>query len=384
VGRTANQLIWSVWEPVIFALFLIAGSVWCTICPLSTAGRWAQRLGTLGRPPPGWLKRHGVWLAVVGFFAIVWAERAFDMAVAPAASALLLTALLGASVVLCLIYAREVWCRYVCPLGALAKALAPAAPLELGARPGLCTSSCTTHDCFKGAPPIPGCTVFHHPLDAAESHQCKLCLDCLKSCPHGSTGLFLRPPLSGVWRLGAAGAALAPFAVAVFLLAPVFLAARNDPGLDRPLPLLAAGAGAIGAAALLWWALPRLLGAARGRRPEAAADAAVPARVAFGLLVLGWGPLMAYQVANVSGLEHLTLSGAPGSVWARVLPESGVSGTLIAQLAMVSCAVAAAAVILIGVLAASRRQARGVPAVGWCAVAAIVVVYTAATLFVLL
>ncbi len=39
LGRFANGFIWSVWEPLVFALFLLVGSVWCTVCPLSTAGQ---------------------------------------------------------------------------------------------------------------------------------------------------------------------------------------------------------------------------------------------------------------------------------------------------------------------------------------------------------
>ncbi len=375
VGRAANGFIWTVWEPVIFALFLLAGSLWCTVCPLSTVGRWAQKLGTLGRPPPGWLKRNGVWLAIVGFFLIVWTERVFHMASVPPASAVLLLTLVAASVVCCLVFSREVWCRYVCPLGALASGLAPAAPLELGARPGLCTSSCSTHNCFKGALPIPGCTVFHHPLNVGESHQCKLCFDCLKSCPHGSTGLFLRLPLTGVERLSSASSGLAPFAVAIFLLAPVFLVARSVPGLDAPGPLLAVGSAAILTAGLLWRALLHLLGA--GRR-SAASD--VPVRVAFGLLVLAWGPLMAYQIANVKALGGLTLNAAADSFWAWLLPTAGLDLMRLAQVAVVVLAAMAASVVLGRIYLASQEQTGDRPTIAWVVLVAAVALYVVGAL----
>ena len=84
-----------------------------------------------------------------------------------------------------------------------------------------------THSCYKGQNPIPGCTVFHHPLNSAESHHCKLCLDCLKSCPKDSARLYVRPPLVGVWKLGSASGALAPFAVSLWILSLVFLAAET-------------------------------------------------------------------------------------------------------------------------------------------------------------
>ena len=58
-GRIANTAIWSLWEPVVFGLFFVLGPVWCTICPLSTAARFSKRLGSLNRPPPAWLMKHG-------------------------------------------------------------------------------------------------------------------------------------------------------------------------------------------------------------------------------------------------------------------------------------------------------------------------------------
>ncbi len=379
VGSAANAFIWSVWEPVIFALFLLAGSLWCTVCPLSTAGRWAQRLGTLGRPPPGWLKRHGVWLATLGFLVIVWTERVFHMATQPAASAVLLMSLVVASVACCAVFSREVWCRYICPLGALASGLAPAAPLELGARPGLCTSSCSTHNCFKGALPIPGCTVFHHPLNVGESHQCKLCFDCLKSCPHGSTGLFLRLPLTGVGRLNGASSALAPFAIALFALAPVFLVARRSPALDQPATLLIVGLGAILAGGLLWRWLPRILVAGHGRQ-AANADAGAAVRIAFGLLVLAWGPLMAYQIANIEALGELTVNAAAGSLWGRVLPGAGLNLMWVSQVAAIGLAAVAAVIVLVGVFLAARRQFVEQSAFAWAGMAAVVGMYVAGVL----
>jgi CRP-like cAMP-binding protein len=80
-GRFANGFIWSVWEPVVFALFLLGGALWCTVCPLSTAGRLAKRALDLRRPPPSWLGGTfaAASLPVIGFFAILWAEWAFDM-----------------------------------------------------------------------------------------------------------------------------------------------------------------------------------------------------------------------------------------------------------------------------------------------------------------
>ncbi len=331
-GGTANGLIWSCWEPLVFALFLLVGRVWCTICPLSTAGLLAQRLGCLGRPPSAWLKRHGVWFAIAGFLLIVWSERFFHMTSRPLASGLMLLLLIAASVVCCLVYRREVWCRHLCPLGALAGALAPPATLGLVANPRVCASSCTNHACYKGSAEVAGCPVFHHPLYAHQAHLCKLCLDCLRSCPHGSIRLLARPPLQATWRLRDGSGSLAPFSTAVLLLALVLLAARGTGWAAGPLGLTLLSVAAVLSGALLAKALPRLL---LGRHGD---DSTVAWQVAFALLLLGWGPLIADQLENVPFLASLSLTLAPESLLAGYLPLHQVSLCTIAQVAVIGAA----------------------------------------------
>ncbi len=382
-GTMANLFIWGVWEPVVFGLFLLAGSVWCTVCPLSTAGRFGQRLASLRLTPPAWLKRNGVWLATVGFFVIIAFEIVFHMGQNPRASGLLLSGLVLASMAFCAVYSREVWCRYVCPLGALASGLAPAAPLEVSARPGLCSSSCTTHDCYKGSSSGAGCSVFHHPLNTAESHQCKLCFECFKTCPHESTRVLLRPPVVGLWRLSAASAGLAPCAVAVFLLTFVLLATKSYPRLAEPTALAAAGLGAIAVGALLHRFLPHLLLPSSPNDVESQAYPGVAVQVAFALLVLGWGPLMAYQIANIPTIGTLRFLASSGSFWAQFLPAGGLSLEFLIQSLSIVFAAGLTVVALGGIGFLARRRGVGISRVGWVALSLLCVLYVAAALFIL-
>jgi CRP-like cAMP-binding protein len=228
LGRLANGLVWSVWEPVVFALFLLVGSLWCTVCPLSTSGRLARRLYARERPPPDGVLRAGGWLSAAGFVLILWSEKIFGMLTTPVASGLLLLALVAAAVTCSVLWQREVWCRYLCPLGRLGVALAPVAPMAVAARRSICASTCTTHDCYKGSSNEPGCPVFHHPQLVSEGHHCKMCLTCLRSCPHGATGLYLRPRLRSAWRLTGSESYVVPLALTLLLLAPVLVAAHGS------------------------------------------------------------------------------------------------------------------------------------------------------------
>ena len=381
-GRLANGFVWSVWEPVVFALFLLLGSVWCTVCPLSTAGRLTRRLASLERPPPERLKRWSVGLMIAGFFAIIWFEHVFHMITNPAATGAMLLGLILASVVFCMLYTREVWCRHVCPLGALAKSLAPAAPLEIGARPGVCTSSCSSHSCYKGDGEVPGCTVFHHPLNAAESHHCKLCLDCLKSCPNDSAKLFLRPPIAGIWKLGSTSGAIAPFATAVFFLAPVFLAAQTTRRGFSAFELLALGAVACLLGILLSKHLSSLL-IRHSSSPEEPPDTGVGVQVAFSLVILGWGPLMAYQLGNIPALKGLVLESARGAIWemAPIPPPWTVMASMQTLVVLLAATLTVVALSRVRALALDRGLV--LSDAGWVALWVLCVAYLSTTVLLL-
>jgi transcriptional regulator with AAA-type ATPase domain len=294
-GRAANTAIWSLWEPAVFALFFLVGPVWCTVCPLSTAARWTKKLHHSKRPPPDWLIRHGPWLAIVGFALIIWVERVFTSAENPVASGLLLLGLIASSVTLALLFRREVWCRHLCPLGRLATTLAPSSPLQIVAKSRVCASTCTTHACYRGTADIPGCTVFHHPLEGKQAYRCKLCLDCLQSCPHHSANLQLRPPMLALWRLDSSAADLSMFAVTVTLLALGFVASRTFQVLASPLRFTLLCILAIVAGVALHSAVMAL--AATERRMS------IMIRLAMTLMILGWAALMTTQLANIAILN---------------------------------------------------------------------------------
>ncbi len=374
LGRAANGAVWSLWEPVVFGLFLLVGSLWCTVCPLSSTGRFVQRFFTLGRPPPAWLTRAGGWISAAGFVLILWSEEVFDMAHQPAAAAWLLLALVAGAVVSCLIWKREVWCRSLCPLGRLGVALAPVAPVTVAARRSVCVSRCTTHDCYKGNEQEMGCPVFHHPQLVGESHHCKTCMTCLRSCPHGSTGLYLRPRLRSAWHLVSAESYVVPFALTVFLLGPVLIVAQRGGRLAHPLWLTLACIATIAGAAVLSRILPPLVQGRAGR------SSAFYASISCALLVLGWGPLMAYQMDHIPLLHSLSIVAEEGSVWAA-WPGSELSALYLIRIAFVIFAATLSAITLWNARGHTIHSGEPINIYGWTTVVAGCTLYTALSLW---
>jgi transcriptional regulator with AAA-type ATPase domain/polyferredoxin len=352
-GTTANAVTWSLWEPLLLVLFLFVGRVWCTVCPLSTAGRLASRVGSLGRAPGDFIKKYTGWLVIAGFIAIIWSEHAFDMTANPFAAGIFLLSLAAAAVFFSLVYRRETWCRYLCPLGSLGAVYAMPAVLSVRANPDVCATYCTTHECFKGTADLPGCPVFHHPLYARDAHHCKMCGSCLWACPHGSARLYLRLPLQGIWRQADLGSDLIPFALFLFFYSPIMLAAQGSSWTSTLVGLTSGTLLAVLCTLAFLPLLPRLFST------DASSDRALPSRVAFSLLILAWGPAMSYQLNHVETLARIRIHAEGGGLITGFMGGGGVSLQLVLQLAVIFLAGALAAISLGGIRMRLTRQ--GVP-----------------------
>ncbi len=373
-ATVANALTWGFWEPGLFVSFLFLGRIWCTACPLSTAGRLAARLGGAGRSPGAWLKSHGVWFVIAGFLLVIWSEHAFGMTARPQAAGVLLLLLFAAAIASALIWQRETWCRYLCPLGNLGAVCALPAVLSVRSNPSVCAALCTTHECFKGSPAAPGCPVFHHPLYASEAHVCKLCFQCLRVCPHGSARLWLRLPLQSVWAQPDVGGALVPFAVFLVFFAPAMLASQGTSWAATLPGFSATALGALAATAFVSPRLPRLL--AGGGEP----DPALATRVGLALLVLAWGPAMSFQLGHIGALETLRLHAQPQGPLAGFWPDGGVSLRTIVQVAATFLAAACSAICLVGIRWRLRREGGTLARARWRPLALFCAAYVAGAL----
>lgn len=209
---------------------LLAKSFCSHICPVGLLSELLGRLGlkATGRTltPPRWLDLplRGLKFLLLGFF--VWAvwfamdPRAVEAFLASpyarvadakmwlffASPTRLTIAVLGVLVVGS-VFVRDLWCRYLCPYGALVGLLGLAAPLKVTRDPASCTE-CTA--CTRVCParlPV-------HTLQRVRSVECSSCQDCVVACPVKGC-LAVRAPLARRRWLRPAVAVAA--AVAVYL-----------------------------------------------------------------------------------------------------------------------------------------------------------------------
>jgi polyferredoxin len=202
---------------------VVAKSFCSHLCPIGTISEMLGRLGTrlLGRTwrAPGWLDvpLRGLKYLLLAFF--VWATwLAFDLAgvrafldspydrVADVKMLLFFTRASRATIatlgmlVVGSVLVRDLWCRYLCPYGALLGLLGRLAPLKVTRDPDSCTD-CRT--CTKVCP----ARLQVHTMRRVRAAECSSCQDCVVACPVKDCLAVrlprLRPrpaPLRPAWR----------------------------------------------------------------------------------------------------------------------------------------------------------------------------------------
>ncbi|MCP4896881.1 MAG: 4Fe-4S binding protein, partial [bacterium] len=215
-------------HPAALAIFLgiclmsvvFAKSFCSHLCPVGLIsellGRFGQRLTGKTLTPPRWLDfpLRGLKILLLGFF--VWAIW-FTMTPADVAAFLkgpyarivdakmwlffvgpsrLTITVLGVLIVGS-VFVRDLWCRYLCPYGALVGILGRFAPLKVTRDPSICT------DCRSCTEVCPA-RISVHTMKRVGSIECSSCQDCVVACPvesclvtrtSKSSSRFLRPVL---------------------------------------------------------------------------------------------------------------------------------------------------------------------------------------------
>jgi polyferredoxin len=189
---------------------LVVAKSFCShVCPIGLLSELLGRLGVrlTGKTltPPKWLDipLRGLKFLLLGFF--VWAiwfgmdprgvEAFLESPYAKVVDAKmwlffadpsrLTIAVLGVLVVGS-IFVRDLWCRYLCPYGALVGVLGRFAPLKVTRDPELCT------DCRSCTAVCPA-RLQVHSMQRLASIECTSCQDCVVACPVSSC-LAVRPP----------------------------------------------------------------------------------------------------------------------------------------------------------------------------------------------
>jgi hypothetical protein len=187
---------WGIWWTSFVISWFFVGKLWCGFCPFPGIGRLIQNSGlALNRPMPRWMRKHGANISLLLLAVIIWAETATDMNVRPAATSMLLLAIVGGATLFGALYQGQSWCRYLCPLGKIIGSASTISMVEFRPYPMRCRK-CETFACRKGKGGSYGCPIHLGAFNVRDSMDCLVCGHCVMTCDQNSPHLNLRNPFS--------------------------------------------------------------------------------------------------------------------------------------------------------------------------------------------
>ncbi|MCF8039021.1 MAG: sigma 54-interacting transcriptional regulator, partial [Desulfohalobiaceae bacterium] len=191
-GKFSLALTWGIWEPLVIVSALLLARIWCAACPVGGGCLYISRHFSLKKEVPLFIRRYGLYICAAGLIAIFWSQAAWNMYDSPRATAALVATIAGLGLVSGLIFHKLVWCRYLCPLGALVGLFARSSCTEMRSNVHVCNHECRDHTCLEDAEY--NCPMLEAPFTQQSNQNCILCGNCVKACPNGSPNLNLRAP----------------------------------------------------------------------------------------------------------------------------------------------------------------------------------------------
>jgi transcriptional regulator with AAA-type ATPase domain/polyferredoxin len=198
IGLTLSWVVG--WPLLIFSFFFLART-WCSVCGLSVPGWLAQAIFKPDRPTPPFIRKYSGWIMSVLCILLFWIETTWNAYKSPHLTAWIITVITLGSLVFSMFFQRRVWCRFLCPLGAINAIFAMPSILELRSNTHMCLNRCGDHLCYTGDDSVAGCPMFRHPFLVDNNRDCILCGQCIKNCRLDSIHLNLRLAPQELWNL---------------------------------------------------------------------------------------------------------------------------------------------------------------------------------------
>lgn len=179
-----NLIVWSYWWPAIVFLAIFFGRIWCMICPVEIITTFFAKIG-LKRKRPAWLLSG--WAITVFYLLILFVGiQGFAIHRNPFFMAVYLLVIVGVSIIIGSIYAKNTFCRYVCPVGYLLGMYSKLSFLGWRVKSIQTCESCKDKSCIHKKYiyklNYKSCGVDLYPATINDNANCILCGGCRKTC----------------------------------------------------------------------------------------------------------------------------------------------------------------------------------------------------------
>jgi polyferredoxin len=179
-----TSFVWRFWWPLIILSAIFLGRVWCMVCPVEMITTFFARIG-LRRKRPGWILSG--WVITLFYAIIVTAGITFlEIDRVPKYTAAYLLVLLGVSVISGLIFEKNTFCRYICPVGYLLGLFSKMSFWGWRVKNKAVCNTCPDKSCIKSDYRYnlnyKSCGVDLVPALINNNDHCLLCSGCMKTC----------------------------------------------------------------------------------------------------------------------------------------------------------------------------------------------------------
>ena len=154
-SNVALTVFWTWWWPLGLLSYPLLSRMWCAVCPFMATGELVQQAvkatGAQLRSWPAEVKTVGPPFAYGLFAGILMWEELWNLPDNGALSASLLLLITSGAVIGSAFFEKRVWCRHLCPIGAMNGQYSKMAILEIRSPKGVC-SGCTAPRCTHRGP----------------------------------------------------------------------------------------------------------------------------------------------------------------------------------------------------------------------------------------
>ena len=184
VTNLTTSFVWRLWWPMIILSAIFLGRVWCMVCPVEMITTFFAKIGfRLKRPRwilSGWVITLFYTIIVIVGITILQIDTN------PKYTASYLLIIMGISIISGLIFEKNTFCRYICPVGYLLGIFSKMAIWGWRVKRKPVCESCSDKSCinrnYTYQLNFKSCGVDLVPAEINNNSHCLLCAGCLKTC----------------------------------------------------------------------------------------------------------------------------------------------------------------------------------------------------------
>lgn len=186
LGKTnlTTSFVWRLWWPLVVLSAIFFGRIWCMVCPMEMVTTFFAKIG-FKQKRPGWILSG--WVITLFYFVILTAGiTILEIDTIPRYTSYYLLTLMGVAIISGLVFKKNTFCRYICPVGYLLTFFSKMAIWGWRVKDKSVCYSCPDKSCVKNKYIYQlnskSCGVDLVPSNINDNNYCLLCGGCLRTC----------------------------------------------------------------------------------------------------------------------------------------------------------------------------------------------------------